>query len=568
MRPNLSGICFLAALCLLLLGVVNASHFPPWTSFHAEAPPFLASTLILAGCAFQRPRISAGIVLVAALAALAWAQLASGLIPHAGDAWVVTAYLAAFAAAWLGGAAAASPEDRAKLMYAVTVAMVAMGLLAAFQCLAQWAQVDDRWAEWVFPAAQSSRAVGNFGQPNQTATLLLMAVAAAGSLVIQGRLGWAVGWALLLLLGWAVVVTQSRTALLSTGMLVAGLVGLSLLVPALRPWRKHALIWLGYVFAATWLYQVAPAVQGTKGPIGAEAMVSVGLRPVLWAQLSLAALQQPWFGFGWLQVSTAQQAGAMRFPGIEQTNYAHNVMLDLIVMVGIPIAVAVLAAAAVWLVRRALRLWHERPAEGAMVGALFMLIPFAVHAQLELPHAYSYFLVPVGLLLGVFDGATRNPEEGIEVPRPVIAAAAAIMIALFGVLAYEYSAVEEDFRITRFENRHLGETPGDYVPPAPKFLTQLGDMLAATRLRATRNMPEEELDTLLRASRRYTWAPLQFRAALALALNRRPKEAAENLQVIRDLFPKDIVKEGRDNWERLQRESYPELSAVPFPPIR
>lgn len=523
---------------------------------------------MLAGCVFQHPRIGAGFVLVAGLMAIAWAQLAGGLVPHAGDAWVVTAYLAAFAAAWLSGAAPASHEDRAKLLSALSVALVAMGLLAAFQCFAQWAQVDDRWVEWVFLAAQSTRAVGNFGQPNQTATLLLMAVAAAGSLVVQGRLGRTVGWVLLLLFGWAVVLTQSRTALLSAVVLVAGLIGLSMLAPSLRPWRKHALIWLAYLFAATWVYQIAPAVQGTKGPIGAEAMVSVGLRPVLWAQLSLAALQQPWFGFGWLQVSTAQQAGALRFPGIEQTNYAHNVMLDLVVMVGIPIAMAVLVAATAWIVRRAFRLWHKRPTEGAVAGALFMLVPFAVHAQLELPHAYAYFLVPVGLLLGVFDGATRNTEEGIDVPRPVVAGAAAILIALFGVLAYEYSAIEEDFRITRFENRRLGETPGDYVPPEPRFLTQLGDMLAATRVRAARNMPTEELDTLARASRRYTWAPLQFRAALALALNGRPREAAENLQVIRDLFPKDIVKEGRDNWERLQRESYPELSAVPFPPIR
>lgn len=544
---------------------MSTSHFPPWTSFHSEAPAFLASTLMLAGCVLHRPKIGAGIVLGVILVAIAWAQLLGGLVPHAGDVWVVTAYIAAFAAAWLSGAAPASHEDRAKLLSALSFALLAMGLLAAFQCLAQWAQVDDRWAEWVFLASQSSRAVGNFGQPNQTATLLSMATAAAGSLVVRGRLGRIVGWALLLLFGWAVVLTQSRTALISAVVLMAGLGGLSLWVPTLRPWRTHAFIWLIYLFAATWLYQVAP-VQGAKGPIGAEAMVSIGLRPVLWTQLSLAALQQPWFGFGWLQVSTAQQTGAIRFPGIEQTNYAHNVMLDLVVMVGIPIAVAMLVATAAWIVRRAMRLWHKRPTEGAVAGALFMLVPFAVHAQLELPHAYSYFLVPVGLLFGLFDGATRNAGEGIDVPRPMVAAAAAILIALFGVLAYEYSAVEEDFRITRFENRRLGETPGDYVPPAPRFLTQLGDMLAATRVRATRNMPEEELDTLARTSRRYTWAPLQFRAALAL--NGRPKEAAENLQVIRDLFPKDIVNEGRDNWERLQRESYPELSAVPFPPNR
>ena len=235
MRLSTSSACSLAGLCLLVAAVLNTSHFPPWTSFHAEAPAFLASTLMLAGSVSQHPRIGAGLVLVAGLMATAWAQLAGGLAPHAGDVWVVTAYLAAFAAAWLSGAAPESHEDRAKLLFALSVALLAMGLLAAFQCLAQWAQVEDRWVEWVFLAAQSSRAVGNFGQPNQTATLLLMAVAAAGFLVVQGRLGRTVGWALLLLFGWAVVLTQSRTALLSAVVLVAGLIGLSMFAPSLRP---------------------------------------------------------------------------------------------------------------------------------------------------------------------------------------------------------------------------------------------------------------------------------------------------------------------------------------------
>jgi len=567
MRFSISSACVLAALSLLVLGGANTSHFPPWTSFHAEAPAFLASALILIGCAFQRSRAGAGLVVLTALIALTWVQLVIGLIPHAGDAWVVTAYLAAFGAAWLGGSSASSPEQRLKLLNALNVALLAMGLLAAFQCLAQWAQVDGYWAEWVFIASHASRAVGNFGQPNQTATLLLMATSVAGCLVVQGRLSRPIGWGLLLLLGWAVVLTQSRTALLSAVVLGLALVSLGVVTPSLRVWRLHAIVWLTYLLAASWLLQVAP-VLGTKGPIGQQAMASVGLRPILWSQLSLAAAQQPWLGFGWLQVSTAQQAGAMYVPGIEQTNYAHNVVLDLAVMIGVPLALAMLVMTTAWFVRRARRLWHRRSSEGFVIGAIFIAVPFAVHAQLELPHAYSYFLVPIGLLLGLFDGATRNPGEGIDVPRPLVAAAAAILIALLGVLAYEYSAIEEDFRISRFENRRLGETPRDYRHPAPKFLTQLGEMLAATRLRAARNMPEAELETLIRASRRYTWAPLQFRAALALALNGRPKEASENLQVIRDLFPKDIVKEGRDNWERLQRESYPELSAVPFPEIR
>jgi hypothetical protein len=198
----------------------------------------------------------------------------------------------------------------------------------------------------------------------------------------------------------------------------------------------------------------------------------------------------------------------------------------------------------------------------------FILLPLLVHSQLELPHAYAYFLVPAGLLLGVFDAATRREQDSIPLPRSVLAAAALAWLGLLGALGREYALTEEDFRVNRFENRRLGETPKGYEPPKLLLLTQFGDMADAMRLRAGRAMSPEDLDTLERTSRRYTWAPLQFRTALALALNGRPREAEANLHVIADLFPKEIVDEGRDNWERMQREEYPELAAVRFPSSR
>ena len=252
--------------------------------------------------------------------------------------------------------------------------------------------------------------------------------------------------------------------------------------------------------------------------------------------------------------------------GIEQVNYTHNLLLDLLVMLGIPLGGAVIVAAGIWFVRRATRLGE---AGFIATAGLFILLPFLVHTQLELPHAYAYFLVPAGILFGLFEAGTRRPTDpSVTLHRSAVAGIAACWIALMGALVFEYVKAEEDFRVNRFENRRLGSTPAEYEYPTFTLLTQFGDMLDAMRLRATRGMGAADVEKLERASRRYTWAPLQFRTALAQALNGRPEAAARSLRVIRDLYPPDVFEEGRDNWSRMQQNEYPELAAVPFPPAR
>lgn len=291
-------------------------------------------------------------------------------------------------------------------------------------------------------------------------------------------------------------------------------------------------------------------------------MGSVGTRPVIWRQMLFALAAHPWAGYGWLQVSVAQQEGALRLAGVEQTNYAHNILLDSAVMLGVPLTLALLGLACVWLGRRLLRL---RSDDGTATAALLVVLPWAVHAMLELPHAYSYFLVPVGVLLGLFEMRTAAREDRSWLVAPwVVHAAAAGLVVILVALAMEYFAVEEDFRVNRFENRRLGQTPAAYVYPDLKLLTQFGGMLRAMRLRATPGMKPEDVQTLVAASHRYTWAPLQYRTALALGLNGQPEEARRHLAVIKALFHPSIYEEGRTSW-REQQQKYPELQAITLP---
>ena len=149
-------------------------------------------------------------------------------------------------------------------------------------------------------------------------------------------------------------------------------------------------------------------------------------------------------------------------------------------------------------------------------------------------------------------------------PRAALVAVAMSFMALLAALLIEYTSVEEDYRVNRFENRRLGRTPEEYSIPNLRLLTQFESLLHAMRLRATRGMSSADLDTLVSTARRYTWAPLQFRTALALGLNGRPQEARKHLEILKAMFPSEIYEEGRSQW-LLQQEQYPELTAVTPP---
>jgi hypothetical protein len=232
-------------------------------------------------------------------------------------------------------------------------------------------------------------------------------------------------------------------------------------------------------------------------------------------------------------------------------------------MLGVPGVLLLVGAAFAWLLRRMRSITVHN---AVAAGCLLVMVPFLVHSQLELPHAYAYFLVPVGILLGLLDARTvRADEQPIVVKRGIMLVVAAAWTGLLGVLAHEYTQIEEDFRVNRFENRRLGRTAADYQPPEVHFLTHMGEMLQAMRLRANPGMSAEDLALLVRTSARYSWAPMHYRTALALGLNGRTEEARHQLALVKAMFPPPIYEEGRLDWIRMGEERYPQLKRVPLP---
>lgn len=555
----------IAVLAALLFSWVLPDHFPPWLAFHTEVPAFVAAIIALVACLFSATKsvkTPTPIFFFLALTGSTVFQYWSGLITYGGDALVASMYIVAIAAAWLWGFQWAKSDSRYDVIESVSCFLVVISLLTSFQVLAQWLKVDDFWANWVLHHLPGARPRANIGQPNQAATALMMGSVALAVLRQHNRVSPLLMCCGILLLGFAITLTQSRTALLSAMVLV----GMVLIIfhpnkgGALR--RFSVLLWLFSLYAAAWVYPNFSTEATGAVPLTVDQMAAVGTRPLIWQQLVAGIYERPWAGWGWLQVPAAQQAGALLYPGAEQTNYAHNAILDLFIYVGIPAGCTALGLIGIWLWRRVSRLTASKD-----VGeAIFLLIPFLVHCLLEFPHAYAYFLVLVGLLLGAINAWTGSGDKGVvSIPRWLLAVFLAFWTILLLAIGYEYLQAEEDFRINRFENLRLGETPADYAPPRLLFLTQLEDLLRAMRLRAQPKMTDEELEVLVNSSKRYSWAKLQIRTALSLALNNRPDEATEKLQVIKSMFAADVYKETKETWLRLQKTQYPELAKVKLP---
>lgn len=519
-----------ALVCFGLAWLVP-NHYPPWTSFYNETGAALG--LLLLTLANARRLQSGGLpspawVLVA-VATIPWLQWLFGRLAFSGDALVSSLYLVGLAVAIATGAAwarADAPAAMSRLSATVLIAGLVSTLLALLQAL----QVANLGI-WSLDAYAGMRAYANLGQPNNLATLLGLAAVGLLYLYETGRIGRAASSALAICLVAGAALTQSRTALLFgpailVGLWLAARRGLALKTPL---WVVIGLISLHATLSWTYpalqqlLLLAAPPSLSTRSFSGSS--LRLGIWPVFFDALA----QSPWWGFGWLQGGEAQlQVAERHAPGHNLWMHTHNLFLDLLVWCGYPLGLSLSGPILYWAGNRALKL---RSLEGLL--ALLAIALFGIHAMLELPHHYAYFLLPVGLWIGQIEMAVATPAA--PAGRP---ARSSLIPALLGVVMTvavwrDYPAIEEDFRRVRFEFMRIGpEHSGEPAPAAP-FLSSLTGFLRFARTEPAAGMSDTQLAEMEAVAKRYPYAPSLYRWGRALALNGRVTEAQHVLLKLR-----------------------------------
>lgn len=552
---------------LLPLAYLLPNHYPPWGSFHSDLLAGVALIPLMLWALWQRGPLPAVAIGVAMLSLVPLMQVASGQITFAGDAWMAWLYLMGFSFAVLAGArfvrARTDGSDSLARLEPMWTALVVVALISVGIAIHQWLDLQ-LLGLFIIELKPGDRPYANLSQPNQLATLLMLGLAGAAFLYESRALRGPVAMASALVLAFGIGMTQSRTPLLA----------LAIAWPAYWLMRRRvslrttplALSAITAGFALTvWGWPALNRIMLLPNASSMAERMGENLRLTLWQSMAEAMLRSPWVGYGWNQVSLAQQATALEFPA---TRYyfdsAHNLILDIALWSGLPVALAVAAGLFLWLARRVVAC--RDPLSWCVLLAVAIVF---CHAMVEYPLAYAYFLLPVGFFMGAVNGVAG--VEGtrwmrFSLPRPILGLAGLAVLVMFVTVSAEYIQLEEEWRQIRFEQSRIGDVKAE-PPPHTIVLTQLQARARFAQTTPTRGMATEQLDWMRHVAERYGWAGTTFKYAEALALNGEPRAAGVALAKLCKIQLPNVCRKAIDEWRSDSEEKYPEFRNVKLPAI-
>ncbi|MCW7538977.1 Wzy polymerase domain-containing protein [Aquabacterium sp. A7-Y] len=323
-------------------------------------------------------------------------------------AWQVTplnALLLAGAAAVLTAGFCLSRNDAAVAMRGLAFAGLGAGVLSALIGLSQYVAPDllPRWL--VAMPATAGRAVGNLRQPNQLATLLMLAICALAWMGSVQRWRWQALLPVQALLVLGVVLTSSRMGWLMIGMTVLWGVFDRRLSRPVRGMLIFAAPAAALATALAWAWgHWGGVTYFGEARLATQSDISSS-RFGIWSNTLELIRRHPISGVGWGDFNFAWSLTP--FPGrpIAFFDHTHHLVLQLAVELGLPFTAALIALFCwtLWHARRGVHAVDEVRAVTARV-ALMMVALVLLHSLLEYPLWYPYFLFPTAFALGIYLG--------------------------------------------------------------------------------------------------------------------------------------------------------------------
>jgi O-antigen ligase len=521
MPSNIARYLSLSVLCLALtipFAVVN--HTYPIPTFYAEFSA-LALFLVLGGgmaltVFLSEPRVAFATPVIAlmplVLGLLLVAQTVVLPVSQPSMNWLGAGYLlASFIAVHTGyGFVRAGLAEKALRWGAA--ALIVGGLFAVFCQVVQLFHMETKFSPFVvsYNIAIERRPFGNMAQANHLATYIAFATAGALYLVQTRRLPVIVWLVLSAVFSTGLALTVSRGPWLQMGVIVvagfwmAFTQGRSTMaddpdgLASRAAARSKTRAWLIPVVLLVLFFAVNAAIRWANlrfqlelAQSAAERMQDanqIAPRLALWKYGWTMFLTHPLLGVGWGEFPLHQFEFVRELGGVEIANNSHDIFIDLLAKTGLLGMAIVLFSVVCWLVR-VLRAPHTL----ARIFALSLLGVLMMHALVEYPQQYMFFLMPAMLIFGLLETrpvrwVSRSFSYGLYVVLVVLGLA-----SLYPIL--------RDYN--RSEVLYYGSQPAEQYRADPSFLFRAwGEYGAATLL----PMNSQELATKL----------LMHREALAL----------------------------------------------------
>lgn len=538
---------FFAAVWLL------PNHYPPWGAFHNDA---YAAVVLLATAGVVLSARPPGpmawhwaTVAVVVCALLPMLQLLFGQILWLGTAWINSAYLLGLACALSLGAVweKRAPGGCGDFLFA---GIVPAGILSMVISLTQWLGlgVSDLWV-----LKTDGRPFANLGQPNQAASLYLLAIIGCAWFYSRKKISgkFAIFLHILLLIGLAI--TASRTGHVNAVFVAIGLLWWSFKSKDKR-WAIATIFSLAILAVLIVTLPSLSDLLELRRPIDWASRTVMNGRSEVWQLMLDASTQHPLLGYGWGQTSVASLNAVANHPRLDAiTDHSHNLFLDLVIWNGIVLGGAICAGLIAWMGLIAIRLKSL-----SELLLLLCLCVLAFHAMTEFPLHYAYFLLPAGMIAGILNDRL-NVQLAFTSGRKPMVILMIVAAVMLGITIRDYLRVESSFTDLRFEKigvklRQAGKPPDIWV------LTNLRAAVIMGRWKPTTGMSEQDLLKMSAVAVTYPSTNNIYTMAVAYGLNDQKEKASRWLEIGCKTGPEQICQGLKYQWTHDDR-----LIGFPWP---
>lgn len=530
-------LCFLLASLLLSFAWLSPFHTYPWVTFSSELATFGAGLALLAfflNRNIQIPKLQLYILPVAFIPLLQWS---GGLVSDFSVALLSTAYLFGF---WvmvaMGYNLSLQSSAREQLMKQVCWLLLIIASVTSLIAMVQWLGFES--SVYGIMQLKGNRPYANFGQPNNLATFLIIGLMGALFLYEKHKASL---WLLIpssLSILFAICLTQSRTSLLVCIFIcIYWVIKQYKNKPRLNfiklfGWAATYFLIAGYllpIIAQVMTTSVGEAVTHTASL--AQRAGSGHERLGMWMQIIHAIGERPWFGYGWNQTSVAV-VESIHFNTVQVWfNSAHNIVLDLLVWNGLPLGFLIIAYFAIWL------FWLSKNAKDTIsIVAILMVSAILMHAMLEFPQRYAYFLLPMGFLLGLIQAQTPN-LNGVSLHRNIIRCVWLVSLIVLLLIWRDYKLFQENSKLV-FKQKTVSEE----ILGSSKILilTQFQQRLDWIALKPQTLMSDSDLSVIGEMVENKATPYNLKKYAQLLVYNHKLDEAEQQLFVLQQLYKQKI----------------------------